>query len=293
MSYFNTWLLLASALISPDGQFLNGGKWKPQNVPQKFLIKNIAPLKYDMPFYFNELNALSSADHKELNALAQEYNIPLTFQPFGPKEFGSLAVLDIALNWPHKAKSTEILFPASGQKRSTSVKALQFTQDIEVYQLKNYQSPLVKIKTDSGDMVYVTIADEELRHKALSKKINKLRKDMKSAKKMHCNAFIMPQIEYEGFLDISWMIGLTYASKHNQYSIKDAIEYLKLTCDPEGCTVKAGAGLQFYPISTSNTVTINKPFYFWIERPGTKFPLVESYIDIDSLVPEKEISQAI
>lgn len=294
MSYFNTWLLLASALISPEGQFLKHGKWKPYNAEQKYIIKNLTTFRSDLQKYTStEMEALSSKDHEALNTMAHMHNIPLMFKPFGPGEFGSLAVLDVALNWPHKTEATETLFSSSECKKSVPVKALQFIEDFEVYHVRKYTHPIVKIKTKSGDTVWVTLADAHVSHKALSKKIQKLRKCIPSATRKNYDSFVMPYIAYEGMIDISWMKKLTYVSKHEPYAVADAVEYLKLFCDPEGCSVKAGAGLQFELINTSKTITINKPFYFWIERPGTKFPLVEAYIDIDSLIMEKEVSPSI
>lgn len=279
MSFFNTWILLASALVAPEGNFFPPHtRWMAENETQQLFLKKLGGLKEDMmEFNEQELQSWASQNADELNAIAREKEIPITFSPFSERTFGSLALLELNLAWHGKPAQTEMSFYA---ENILKVKGLEFNSDsFKVYQSRRHQFPVIKLKTKNGDFVYVTIADKKLNGVALSQRIKTIKKTLSRSKK-HYTQMLMPQLAYESFIDISWLNEM----KNNQdYMVSQAVEYLKLKVDEKGCAVKAGAGMVFIPISVQQPLTIDKPFYFWIERPGCLMPLVEGYIDQDAV----------
>ena len=284
------WILLASALMAPEGTFIDQGtKWKATNTDQKALVKKLHMLKHELPkFSQDELQAWASDDHTVLNEIARKHTIPITFDPFTEGKFGTLSLLHLNLEWVTKPTKTTTKFMNSDGE-AVAVDALLFSQDFKLFTSSCYPHSIVKIKTKSGDYVCMTLADKKADSFNLSKKIKRIRRRLAVPKKSSYSAVIMPQLSYDGFVDISWMNGLRCKTKQRKkYSIEKAVEYLKLRCDQEGCSVKAGVGLEFVPISSNaNPLIMNKPFYFWLERPGYTCPLVEAYIDLDALNPNK------
>lgn len=282
MSFINLWALLASALLAPEGAFIeNHCKWKSMNASQKMLIRKLDTVRDELPQYSDdELQAWASTDHELLNEIAQQHNIPFTFASFAPGQFGSLSILHLRLAWLHKPAVTTIAFEGI-----YPVNALLFNHDAKMYKSPKHRYPIVKIETNSGDCICMTVANKVITDAAtLSKTIKKISNTLVESNE-DCCAVIMPKLSFDGFVDISWLEGLRTLSKENmRYRISSAVEYLKLTCDQEGCSVDAGAGIVFDAISChAQPLVFDKPFYFWIEREGVSIPLLEAYIDREVL----------
>jgi hypothetical protein len=286
MSFFNIWILLTSALMAPQGTLFHNATMMPVNNQQNILLSKYKSLQRDTKYFTSdELQAWASTDNNELNEIARENGIPISFSPFADGKFGSLSILSLDLKWLQKPELNKILFETDeGAKR---VQGLEFNKHVSIYKSRCHKYPVVRIKTRTGDYLWLTVATEQLQGFELSKKIKHIKKNMNSLKRANHSSVIMPQISFEGFVDISWMEGLRIADKRNEYAIDSAIEYVKLACDQEGCSVKAGAGLEFIPVSVvpdyHPPLIIDQPFYFWIERAQCKHPIVEAYIDYDSL----------
>lgn len=286
MSFFNIWILLTSALMAPQGTLFQNATMMPVNNQQNILLSKYKSIQKDAKYFTSdELQAWASIDHNELNAIAYANQIPISFSPFAAGKFGSLSILSLDLQWLQRPELNNILFDA--QEGTTRVQGLEFNKHVSVYKSRGHKYPLIRIKTRNGDYLWLTVANESLSGFELSKKIKHIKKNISILKKKNHPSVIMPQIDFEGFVDISWMEGLRIADKRNAYAIDSAIEYVKLTCDQEGCSVKAGAGLEFIPVSVAPDyqppLIIDQPFYFWIERAQCKHPIVEAYIDSDSL----------
>ncbi len=286
MSFFNTWILLASALIAPEGNFLPPQtRWTPVNESQKgFLKKFNYDLKHDMRLLDSqELKSWASDNHEDLNKIAQENQLPITFSPFKTGEFGSLALLQLNLLWAQTPEAVPMAF--KNECNARAAKGILFDQGFKVYHSAYHEHPVVKIKTKSGDYFCATLSNESLNGVDLSQKIKRIKKSLRKADHRAYSQVLMPQFKHEGFIDISWLNGLR---TKQDFMLKEAVEYLQLTCDEKGCAVKAGGGFHFVPISVreGNPLVIDKPFYFWIERTGCRVPLVEGYINTDTILGE-------
>lgn len=293
MSYFNIWFLLFSSLLTPEKLFINGiGQWSYINKEQKTLLKNFSKYSSELSnIRGHELQVWASKNHDELNRIAQQYQVPIVFQPIKAGKFATLSIFNVDLAWINKPVKTQFEFFAD--KKIVSSKGLEFNQNFKLYTSKTHPYPIVKIETHTGDYVCLSIAGDmkPLDQFALSKKIRNIKNHIVPSKEV-CKLVVIPHITYRGFIDTSWLRGICYKNKHHRYTVQDAIEYLKLSCDDTGCSVKAGLAIEFCPISVGMApLTINRPFYFWIERPGLKCPLIEAYIDIDSIKKDETSSE--
>ena len=228
MTFFNTWVLLIAALIAPEGTFLRQcQRWTPINKQQKSFLKKVTNHKRDLQnFAPEELQAWASDDAAKLNQIAAEKQIPIIFDSFDEGEFGSLALLQLDLAWKKTPVQKEMVY-TNAQKEATSIKGLLFRNGFRVYTSKYHSSPIAKIKTSSGDLLCVTTAEDALEGFALSQKIKRIQRSLVKTNKHAYSELLMPQISYEGFIDISWLNGLTTVNQ--DFAIKRAVEYLKLT----------------------------------------------------------------
>lgn len=284
MSFFNTWLVMASALMAPEKTFLDRKpQWHPVNQQQEYFVHRFKSIRREVPKFSKKmLQALASTDHMVLNQYAAEHNIPINFQPFDAGEFGTLAVMNVQLAWHKKPLKTSMHF--AGTTDVQEVKALEFG-NTKVYTTPGYEHPIVKIKTKSGDYVCMTIADEVCEADQLATKINDIRRSLAHKKRSKQETVIAPEISYEGFIDVSWLKGLYTHTSHGSMFANDMQEYLQLSCNVDGCSVKAGLGIHFVPLSVApKAYIINQPFYFWVERKGFETTIVEGYIDQDCLI---------
>lgn len=297
MSSFNTWILLAAALIAPEGTFIDRSpKWQTVHADQESLLSTISSLRDSLSdFGHTELQVWALNDHNALNTHAQQNNIPITFKPFADGEFGTLAILNLQLVWAQKPTKTTCEFTNVANESSTKAKALAFNRGALIYASSTHEQPIIKIKTNSGDIACFTVADDQKIDKFfLTQKITQIRTTMCNTPLQrncippyipHSVTVVIPQFSYDGPVDIAWLNGLTCTNKQTkEYAITQAVEHLKIHVNENGCSVKAGAGLNFMPISSSQrTLTIDKPFYFWLERENVPLPLMEAYIDIDTI----------
>lgn len=291
----NTWLLIAAAVINPQSTFLSHDTtWTSVNDQQCHFLHMIDKLKQDGSLLKEkELQCWISQDHAKLNQIAKEHDIPVTFDSFLSHEFGSLAILNLNLSWLNRPQETSYQF----KKVQNKIKGLSFSQDFEVVYSSAYGNPLVKIKTQSGDILYLTIADRNYRKKdsfALSQQIKKIRKNIqkKSKTKKQYGSVMIPQFAYQGMLDATWLTGMTCCESNksdNCYIISNPVYHVKMQCNVNGCSVKAGVGLTYIPISSEQeTIIIDRPFYFWVERPGCHYPIIEGAMNENFVEQEKE-----
>ena len=113
----------------------------------------------------------------------------------------------------------------------------------------------------------------------------------KSKTKKRYDCVVIPQFVYQDMLDAAWLAGMECCEldKSNSYTISNPAYYVKMQCDVHGCSVKAGMGLTFIPISTEQkTVMIDRPFYFWVERSGSNYTLIEGAMNGDFLETSEE-----
>ena len=297
MTIINTWLLIASAVLNPQSTFFSQDVLLvPANDQQCRFLQMIDDLEQDCSLLNrNELQSWVSRDHIKLNQIAKAHDIPINFGSFLPNEFGSLSILNLNMSWLHQPNETIYQF----KKMHNKVKGLSFTQDFEVVYSSAHNNPVVKIKTQSGDILYLTIADRNYQKKdffALSQHIEKIRNNIRerSKTKKHYDCVIIPQFVYQDMLDATWLVGMECCEldKSNSYVINNPAHYVKMQCDVHGCCVKAGVGLTYIPISTEQkTFMIDRPFYFWVERPGSHYPLIEGVMNSDFLKTGEEVDK--
>jgi hypothetical protein len=294
MTTINAWLLIASAMLNPQSTFFSqNALWVPANDQQCRFLQMIDDLEQDCSLLNgNELQSWVSRDHIKLNQIAEEHGIPIAFESFPSNEFGCLAILNLNMSWLRQPM--EILYQF--KKVHNKVKGLSFAQDFEVVYSSVHNNPLVKIKTQSGDILYLTVASRNHKNDcfALSQHIERIRNNIQErskAKKQHYDCVIIPQFVYQDTLDASWLIGMECCepNKSNSYVISSPAYTVKMQCDVNGCRVKAGVGLTYIPISTEQkTLMIDRPFYFWVERHGSRYPLIEGTMNGDFLVTKEE-----
>ncbi|MDR3647372.1 MAG: serpin family protein [Candidatus Babeliales bacterium] len=280
MSFSMTILPIIAALLAPEGKFMNRKmQWNAVNKQQEFFLNKYFSKKDELTnFTEKEIRAWASQDHNELNKLARDNGFDIQLQPFKPYEFGSLAIFDVMVKWLQKGISTRLTY------QDKSYKAVKLEDsNFNVYKFAKgiHDQPIVEIKTQSKDKVYMTIADKELKDFELLDKISSLR-DQIANKNYRLKSYtdvIFPCIDLNHEVDISWLIAMY--SNGNKITISQALQQTKLKMDETGARVESAVmlGMCRSCYRLEKQLIIDKPFYIWIERENCSIPVFAGYIE--------------
>jgi len=279
MSFTTVLFPIVAALIAPEGKFFEkNALWSAVNTQQEWFLKNIytEPTKKEL-FLFNdkELRCWVSQSHKELNKIAKENGFTIQLLPFSKSEFGSLSILDVAVQWKTEGKETSINI------EDKAYKAAKLEKEFQVFESSDYEHSIVQIKTKTNDVVNITIADEKLESFKLLEKVNNLKKFINQENLTKYASVIFPFVKLDQQVDISWLLGM----KEKGYSISQALQQTKFNMDHKGARVESAVAIAFEKcIRFEKKCVIDKPFYVWIERPGCSMPIFSGYIDMENWV---------
>lgn len=274
---------IIAALLAPEGKFMDvDSQWNSKNPRQAYFLRNFFSKKAELKNFSNEeIRSWASIDYNELNQIAKENGFNIQLQPFGPLEFGSLAIFDVIIKWLKNGISSTLDFDNEVYK-AVRIENLHV---FNVYKLNDeiYRNPVVEIKTQNNDRVYMTIADEKFNGFSLLRKINELsdaigysKNHHDICKSVHYDSVIFPFVELNQQVDISWIKDM-YS---NGCTISQALQQTKFKMDENGARVQSAVMVSMLKsIAIPKELKIDKPFYIWIERENCSIPIFAGYID--------------
>lgn len=224
-------------------------------------------------FSDSELRSWASHDDRELNAILEKEKFNIRLKKFLPGEFGVVSILDVLVNWRHIGTKTHI-------KAENGLVYPAVTLDTGVtccFDVDSSSSNLIKIETNTSDVVWIATNAQPLEGFALLERIKAL-KDGMSNVELPCPACRVqfPMIDINQEVDIKWLLGMRFG----EYSISQALQQTKLRVNEKGAQVRSAVAVAAMKSFTpkKKTLIIDKPFYFWIERPGLSYPLCAAYV---------------
>jgi len=271
------------AALKGAEMFLDGPlHWTAKNLIQVEFLKRCFELDGDRVAAFKEIESLASANAEEINAFLKAKGFDTALEKFKEGEFGVASVLNILVEWLEKGQKTKLKH-ADG----TEYPAVHLRKNFEVFQHSWHFEPVVRLKTKSGDMLYMTACvDPETKDDGFSliKKIDEITYDLQPAVLAY-GAVIFPMVELDQKVDITWLVGLKTVDYHGYpWEISQAKQQTKFRMNEVGARAESAVATRMRGITAArpgHTLVINDSFLLWIERPGLSQPLFTAHITPD------------
>jgi hypothetical protein len=270
---------LAQSIIFASGTHNISDTWYQQflttNNQQQTLLNRYAPAHKELSqFTPEELGAWASKNHEELNTILASKDFDIRLAPLDAGGFGVVSILDITTEWQHAGLPTTIVCPDN----ETTYNAVAMSKGYKVFSSANHEHPIAQLYTQSGDVIYLTKATEQLSGFELLNTINNIKENLPETNDYY-GKLIFPKACVNHQPDVSWLEGLTF----DIYNIDQAQQQTKFNLDETGAEVKSAVAIGFAECSCGgNTLIIDQPYIAWWERNGVSVPVVAALIAQDS-----------
>jgi hypothetical protein len=276
-------LLPMLAVLAGAEQYMGlSTTWKPANHAQanfiRYLPKKEKRLKY---LSDQELKTIASQDYTVINKFLKDNGFTIQLEPFiGSESFGVASILDILVEWTHEGVPTTL---TSNNKEYPAV--LMEKNCFEVLQCSTYEHPILKLTAKNGDAVYMTIAQDKsyvaLHGLYLFDYIDGLSKLPKTSVTSQYSQACFPMVDLDQKTDLSWLLrlGSLRITDNQVFQITQALQQTKFKMNEKGARAQSAVAIAFEKSCNQKKLSIDQPFYLWIERPGMKLPLFTACID--------------
>ncbi|MGB0388458.1 MAG: hypothetical protein ACPGWR_26870 [Ardenticatenaceae bacterium] len=222
-----------------------------------------------------EIESVGSYSAEVINAFLRQRRFSIQLTPFPPGDFGTASVLDLNVTWLQAGARSRV----RTADRKTFPGIYLKGRGVELLQLVNHPSYLVKLTTKSEDVVYLTPLDEAPSEFDLSATIQKLRaQKLRRDQRSYHKGIIFPMVNLDMEIDTQWLLGLnTQGDDGLMAIISQALQQHKFKMNEFGARVKSAAAIS---VTRGGPIpyVINRPFLIWIERPSLSHPLFAGYI---------------
>ena len=246
-------------------------KWHAADEQQQRFLEQYpryANLESDLP----ELNAWAARTAEEINAILAEHNFGIRLNRWDdPDGFGVVGISDISVKWPEVRQVTRI-YTDDGDFPAIKVPArggrLGEEPDVSFWQVGHYPAPVMKLKTQSGDVVAVTEYPQIDNQTLMMGTIAAIRAAEQRQQVWYDN-LIMPMVSIRTQPDISWLCGLNTDSPSGMWFVAQALQEVVFGLNQFGArSLETSAMAMTRGASRENNYEVNHPFLIWIERPG-------------------------
>jgi hypothetical protein len=252
-------------------------KWSSRNEQQAKLLSlywRYGDQVKDLSF----LEAKVSRDANFLNAYLREKGYRIQLRPFQPGGFGVVALLDLLLNWSFPGTETSV------RANNTTYPAFKLELGVTINDILGYQYPVASVSTDTGERVFMTVAEEPLEGLALAQRIMEL-SALRTKTNWDFSGVIAPEVSIDQRPNVSQLVGMyTFDGNSQQWYIDQILQQVKFGMNRIGARVRAATGMaveKSISLHKAVPLEIDKPFYLWI-MGRSSLPLATMYIAPDS-----------
>lgn len=250
-----------------------GTKWVTVNKKQDTFLTTLNLCKPDLE-NLPEIETRVSKDIAELNSFLKEngFDIQLTDMP--DTQFGVVSILTLLLQWIKEGSKTTIV-----TEDEKEYKGFMLKDNFEVYSYLG--KDVLRIATKNGDWVYITIPDNPEHLLAeIYGKANFFKENLYKIRNISVDKIRIPNVDLNVSEDISFLCGMKATEGIGTgLFIGEALQQTMMKMDETGVTVKSAVAIGMRKcMMEEKIITIDKPFYMWIERPNFKYPLFAAYI---------------
>ncbi|MDP2974078.1 MAG: serpin family protein [Candidatus Diapherotrites archaeon] len=271
-------LPIVHAVQGADEVLGQGRIWNPVNTFQKWFLENL------FKQCLGDVSRLSEKEIKrkvskaagELNRFLADNGFNIKLEAFPGDGFGVVSILVIKVKWLEAGKLASII---SGNRNFEGV---YLKSGVEILQAENYPNPIAQITTQSGDVVYMSVADKPRGGFELLEFSNCFEGSLRSAQGYEGVKF--PMIDLNQEVDISWLVGMNTVDKEKKgWFISQAKQQTKFRMNEKGAIAESAAAVGMLRMCASfeKPLLIDKPFFVAITRPGCAKPLFVGYCSWD------------
>lgn len=277
---------MVSALVKAEDILGPNRVWTPVTREQKDFLDRYFTLREEVTSAFSseELHSLASYSTEELNRWLTQEGFNVQLQEFDEEEFGIVSMLDVLVNWlrsgeTHTLPTDRGMFPAVRMKDGWRDESGQWIDAFVIHESPTYAHPVAKVFTQTGDAVYMTIADKEREGFSLLEKIESIKSELNPSRD-DIEALIFPMIDLNQEVDISWFRYMWTTGEDGFAGIiGQALQQTKFKMNQHGARAKSAVAFSVSRgISLPPIIMIDRPFFLWIERPGLSMPLFAAYL---------------
>ncbi len=256
--------------------------WTPVNQQQKYFLVNHYSKKNDLAFFNDkELRVWVSRNHETLNEILRKERFSIQLQPFSPRGFGVVSILDVMVEWLDAGEKTKIHRQIEHNDLKDYAKfqeypAVKIEKGFTVYKSDAHKHPVICLQTKSGDLVWITIADQPLQSFELHQRMTTILQSRTEQKGYDFIKF--PMVDLDQKIDIAWLLNMRVGT-FETWSIDQALQQTKFKMNEKGAHARSAVAIGVKRLSAaSKSVAIDRPFYVCITRPSVELPILTAYI---------------
>lgn len=227
-----------------------------------------------------EMQSKAADNAAEINAWLRQKGFSIQLPPEGHLFLAS--ILELMVKW--LSRGTE--------SRVKGFKAVKLKKDVaQVFFDVNMRDDqyIVEIATQSADRAYMFIPDEVPQTEwEVVKMIVNLIRTINSGRVSPSQKFegvVFPEVDLDTEPDVSWVEGMSANGNDGKPLIVTSCkEQVKLKLDCDGASIKAAAAMGMMRGLGPVPYIVDRPFLFWVTRPGLSDPIIWSYLAQDSWV---------
>ncbi|MBI2124267.1 hypothetical protein HYT92_00595, partial [Candidatus Pacearchaeota archaeon] len=243
-------------------------KWAANNEAQRVFLEEFFSECQEEISRIPEIESIASWSANVINKFLKERGFSIQLQPFDSLTFGVASVLDVLVEWLNKGDVTSI------KKGGVTYPAVRIeSKHADFFEISTHKNPIVCLHTKSGDLVHMTILDNAPDGFDMVEKAQEL---FKGEERYNFSSVVFPMVSLNQDVDISWLIGLRTKGADGQPAvITQALQQTKLRMNEEGARAQSAVAIAVFRggFSPEKQYVIDKPFLFWITRPGICKPL--------------------
>jgi hypothetical protein len=268
---------IASAFVAAEKAFLGGDRaWEPTNDMQTRFIREILEVCRPDLVRIPEFETIAALSEIPINEFLAKHGFNIRLDKFPelvPPEraWGAASVLDITLKWLVKGSKSSINtvrknFPAAKLSKDA----------VTIRDATGHQYPVAEVRTSSDDVVFMTICDRDLNNFDLVAEAERISVNMTGHAPYE--GLLFPMVDLNHQVDISWLGGMFTIDNEGYFNkIIQALQQTKLKMNHEGARIKDAVAIGGFRCTSVQIprppLIINRPFLFWVRRPGLAKPL--------------------
>jgi len=260
-----------AALVAAEQILGRRAEWEAANERQARFLTDVFVACRDETV--PEIESLASWSADEISAFLAQRGFTLHLEPFAPSEFGSAAVLDLVGRWARSCNPTS-LRTDDGRKFSAVVTE---EDDARFFQADGHPNPIASLNAESGDTVWMTMHERPPEMSDLSALTLGLSRGRPTDV---FGGLIFPMVDLKTGTFLSWLIGMSVRDTRDRPCRIAAARQETTLCMNEMGFRARGAGTILVERGGPHRRrhVINRPFLFWVERPGLARPLFVAWL---------------
>jgi hypothetical protein len=247
-----------------------------------------------------ELKAWARMKAEELNEIlkSEGFEIQLDPWPHNNDHFGVVSILDVTVKWLVEGNGkAKVYLPAHSRTRGVDARQSYpaFTLDrkdnqIEFFEPSTAEKPLIKIPTQSGDVVWIqqepmVRSPKPFELYDVAEKLQGFKEGPKADrvrdKYARTKDVTIPKVKLRKQVDIGWMKGMRIfgelgSKARDPFVIEQALQEVRFVMNEKGARAKTATAMgiaRSISLIENEHVVVDGEFLFWIERPGISTPL--------------------